>query len=100
MPLPGGPANKLGNRYETWWTVSQLVRVVRGEATSIEIEPPGAHFAEFAIRTPDATEYHQAKLQHHSGKWTLPELRSDILPRAVQALAITPNAQFRLRFRK
>ena len=32
MPLPGGPADKFGNRYEHWWTVLQLVRVIDGQA--------------------------------------------------------------------
>jgi hypothetical protein len=41
MPLPGGPADKLGNRYELWWTISQLQRMLHGELTSIRIEDPG-----------------------------------------------------------
>ena len=32
MPLPGGPADKLGNRYENWWTVWQLVRMLHNES--------------------------------------------------------------------
>ena len=38
MPLPGGPADKIGNRYELWWTVSQFVRIINGEVESIRIE--------------------------------------------------------------
>ena len=32
MPLPGGAADKIGNRYELWWTVSQFVRIIKREA--------------------------------------------------------------------
>jgi hypothetical protein len=41
MPLPGGPTDKLGNRYELWWTVQQLIRMLQGKAESIRIEDPG-----------------------------------------------------------
>ena len=41
MTLPGGPADKLGNRYETWWTVSECVRLLRGGTDTIRIEDPG-----------------------------------------------------------
>ena len=34
MPLSGGPSDKLGNRYELWWTVSQFVRIINGELES------------------------------------------------------------------
>ena len=40
MPLLGGPSDKIGNRYELWWTVSQFVRIINGEAESIRIEKP------------------------------------------------------------
>jgi hypothetical protein len=41
MPLFGGAAGKLGNRYELWWTVWQLVRMLDRKADSIRIEDPG-----------------------------------------------------------
>ena len=41
MTLPGGPAAKLGHRYEMWWTLSELVRMLRGETDSLRLEPPG-----------------------------------------------------------
>ena len=28
MMLPGGAANKLGNRYEKWWTVLEFMRML------------------------------------------------------------------------
>jgi len=41
MPLPGGPSDKAGNRYEARWTVACMARVLRGEYDSIRLEPPG-----------------------------------------------------------
>lgn len=79
MPLPGGPSDKIGNRYELWWTVSQLVRMLLGEIESIRIEDPGVIKAEFVV-VGTHRELHQAKRTHPSGKWTLTTLGgSDVL---------------------
>ena len=45
MTLPGGPADKLGNRYEKWWTVSEIVRMLQGETETIRIEEPSVEKA-------------------------------------------------------
>jgi hypothetical protein len=74
MPLPGGPADKLGNRYELWWTVWQLVRMLDGKADSIRIEDPGVTKAEFLISHGGRRELHQAKRSHPDGKWSLASL--------------------------
>ena len=58
MPLPGGPADKFGNRYELWWTVSQLVRMLHGQTESIRIEDPGVTKAEFVISSGRQREFH------------------------------------------
>lgn len=76
MPLPGGPTDKLGNRYELWWTVSQLVRMLHGKAESIRIEDPGVTEAEFVIVSEGRKELHQAKRSHPDGKWSLASLAS------------------------
>ena len=47
MTLPGGPTDKLGNRYEKWWTVSECVCLLRGDTEAIRIEDPGVEKAEF-----------------------------------------------------
>ncbi|MFG1625455.1 hypothetical protein [Kribbella sp. NPDC049227] len=39
--LPGGDADKWGNRYEGLWTLLRLCDVIEGRASSIRIEPPG-----------------------------------------------------------
>ena len=60
MPLPGGPSDKIGNRYELWWTVSQLVRIINGQAENIRIEDLAVDKAEFVITAGGYREFHQA----------------------------------------
>ena len=74
MPLPGGPTDKLGNRYELLWTVSQFVRMLHGQAESIRLEDPGIAKAEFVITSGGTRELHQAKRSHPDGKWSLASL--------------------------
>ncbi len=83
MPRPGGPANKFGNRYEHWWTVWQLVRIMDGQAESIRIEDPNVDKAEFVITVGDHRELHQAKRSHIDGKWSLSSLGKDGLLQAM-----------------
>jgi superfamily I DNA/RNA helicase len=85
MPLPGGPADKLGNRYELWWTVWQLVRLLDGRADSIRIEDPGVTKAEFVISRGGRWELHQAKRSHPDGKWSLASLAASDM-RLLQAI--------------
>ena len=83
MTLSGGPADKLGNRYETWWTVSQCIRLLGGGTDAIRIEPPGVEKAEFVVTVGSRRELHQAKRSHPNGKWSLAALASDGLLRAI-----------------
>ena len=83
MTLPGGPANKLGNRYEKWWTVSECVRMLHGDTEAIRIEPPGVEKAEFVVTVGSRQELHQAKRSHPNGKWSLAALASDGLLQAI-----------------
>ena len=79
MPLPGGPSDKAGNRYEYLWTVMCMVRLMKGEAHSIYLEPPGheGEGIEFSITTSSGTEYHQTKRQLTGrGVWSLYQLAS------------------------
>ena len=72
--LPGGAADKLGNRYELWWTVWELVRMLHGQSESIRIEDPGVTKAEFVVTASGRKVLHQAKCSHPNGKWTLNSL--------------------------
>ena len=83
MTLPGGPADKLGNRYEKWWTVSEFVRMLHGDTEAIRIEPPGVKKAEFVVTVGSRQELHQAKRSHPNGKWSLATLGADGLLQAI-----------------
>ena len=83
MTLPGGPANKLGNRYEKWWTVSECVRMLHGDTEAIRIEDPSVEKAEFVVTVGSRRELHQAKRSHSKGKWSLTALASDGLLQAI-----------------
>ena len=76
MPLAGGPADKLGNRYELWWTVLKVMDILRGQWDAIRFEQPGVEKAEFVLRDGNNKSLHQAKRQGPDGKWTLAELSS------------------------
>ena len=81
MTLPGGPAAKFGNRYEKLWTLSELVRMLRGETDSMRLEVPGLDGAEFVVQNGAQKEFHQAKRSHPSGSWSMATLASaGVLP--------------------
>ena len=73
MPLPGGAAEKFGNRYEGRWTVACLLDVMDEKSDSIRLEPPGPEDQgfEFWVTKEGVREFHQVKRQHFSGHWTL-----------------------------
>ena len=83
MTLPGGPANKLGNRYEKWWTLSEFVRMLHGDTNAIRIEDLGVEKVEFVVTVGSRREFHQAKRSHPTGKWSLGDLSSDGLLQAI-----------------
>ena len=95
MPLPGGPADKLGNRYEAWWTINQLIRIIKGEADGLRIEDPAFPKAEFVLSIENRHEFHQAKRSHPSGKWSLSALENENLLQAIFGyLSQDSNARF------
>jgi hypothetical protein len=75
MPLPGGPTDKFGNRYEGRWTVFCMSEVMREHADSIRLELPGEDGAEFRLCKAEQCVYHQVKRQQSStGRWLLSDL--------------------------
>jgi hypothetical protein len=81
MPLSGGAADKLGNRYELLWTVQCMAQVLAGEADAIRLEPPGEEGkgVEFVLTKDDRSEFHQVKGQQAGkGRWSIADL-SDVL---------------------
>ena len=83
MTLPGGPADKFGNRYETWWMASEFVRMLHGATEALRIEAPGVDKAEFVVKVGSRWELHQVKRSHPNGKWSLAALRADGLLGAI-----------------
>ena len=77
MPRPGGEADKLGNRYESLWTVDAALDLIDGKYTDLTVEPVGDEAAgvEFFASTPSGThEFHSIKRQHAGGNWTIRHL--------------------------
>lgn len=78
MPLPGGDSDKIGNRFELRWTVRQFIRLLKGEADWIHLEPIGdaGEKIEFQLGRADGRiEAHQVKRQQSGkGHWTIADL--------------------------
>jgi SpoVK/Ycf46/Vps4 family AAA+-type ATPase len=70
--IPGGVADKLGNEYEAYWTLLQLLRVIQGLASAIRVEPfnDDANGFEFWLTENDIVQWHQCK-HVSSGSWTV-----------------------------
>ena len=75
MPRPGGESDKLGNRYESLWSVHNVLRV-DGQAVSVEVEAfEESKGIEFIKTNRDGSrEFHSVKRQHPGPGWTLSEL--------------------------
>lgn len=78
MSRPGGTAGKLGDVYEGFWTVRQLLNVLTSKLRSITVEVVDLEESlgvEFRTVTADGTRaYHSAKRQRAKGEWTLARL--------------------------
>lgn len=79
MPLTGGAADKVGNRFERRWTVLALLDVIESRAQSLQVEVPGeAGFgAEFRIVAGGVPAWHQVKRQRAGGPWTIASLANE-----------------------
>lgn len=83
FPQPGGEADKVGNRYESLWTIRCVIDVIRGRSRWIEVESldrADSEGAEFSLRKDDGTlETHSVKRQRIGGGWTVSAMfkRSD-----------------------
>src|SRR5258708_31605057 len=78
MPRAGGESDKLGNRYEGWWTVHNLLDVLAGDAMSLEPEAyEESKGVEFIKTLGDGTqEFHSVKRQRPGPGGTLNALTS------------------------
>ena len=94
MPLPGGPADKLGNRYERLWTAYQLLCLLDGRCESVRLEEPGVDKTEFVISRGDHREFHQAKRAGMRGSWSVASLETEGVLQSISELLMDPNAGF------
>jgi hypothetical protein len=97
MALPGGPADKLGNRYEREWAVSCLLDVLSGQAESIRFEVPGAEGQgfEFRVRMAGHNDWHQVKRASTLGQWSNAHLSSEgVLQAFARKLSIGDRCTF------
>jgi len=94
MPRSGGPSSKYGQRYEDRWTAHCALRVLAGEADSIELEGRNSEIGfEFSLAVPGAPEHHQVKRQRASeGRWTLAALREEGVLGAFEEKLQSPDA--------
>ncbi len=79
MPLSGGPSGKAGVRYEDRYTALEALRVLRGAALAITIEPTSTdgEGVEFFVEEYDHRSFHQVKRQRAAGPWTVSALKSE-----------------------
>lgn len=97
MPLPGGPSDKYGNRFEGKWTAYCVAQVMAEEADSIRLEPPGTkgEGVEFTLRKGEVVEYHQVKRQHaRPGDWSITELARNGVLRHAFLTTRDPNGRY------
>ena len=94
MPLPGGPSDKLGNRYERLWTAYEFLCLLDGDFESVRLEEPGIDKAEFVIRRGDHREFHQAKRVGMRGNWSVASLAAEGVLQSMNELLMDPDASF------
>lgn len=72
--LPGGAADKLGNRYEHLWLVLRITEMLEGHVSQIRLEPPGVSGTgiEFTVEVNGATWGEQTK--DEARNWTINRL--------------------------
>jgi hypothetical protein len=76
VAFTGGAADKIGNEYETWWTLRRVTQLLRGEIDAMAVEPLGGDGAELWVEFRGVRTYDQVKYRS-SGTWTPAHLRSD-----------------------
>ncbi len=77
--MPGGAADKAGNRYEHLWTSYRVSDLLEGSASRLRLEPPGiaGQGVEFEIDDGDGTWAEQVKGSLSGRSWTIRRLDSE-----------------------
>ena len=75
----GGESDKLASRYESCWTIYNLLSLLRGECEELRVEPLqqelGVEFIK--VLNDGGTEFHSVKIQTTKDVWTVPMLTSE-----------------------
>jgi hypothetical protein len=77
VPRPGGEADKIGNHFESVWTVEVVIDVFIGKFLAITVEHFGeeSEGVEFHIETTDRRfQFHSVKRQKQDGDWSIADL--------------------------
>jgi len=78
--MPGGAADKMGNRYEGIWAVRHALYCMQSDTRAMtleELDPELAKGSEFTFVEGAAVQVHQVKRQHSTNpEWTIPVLAS------------------------
>ena len=77
MPRSGGEADKIGNQFESVWTVHTLLDVFDGRLLAITVEPLGdeARGLEFYVDCNNGSrQFHSVKRQKQGGDWSIADL--------------------------
>lgn len=79
MPISGGTAGKLGDRYELLWAVKAVLRIINMQAVSLtyeSLDPDASRGVEFQLKLSDGkTEFWSIKRQtSDTSSWTLSKL--------------------------
>jgi hypothetical protein len=97
--IPGGRADKFGNRFERLWIVSLALDVIDGRLSTIKWEPLGfeGEGVECVVTQTDGVKiYHQCKIQNgNKASWTIAELaKNGVLQTAKKKLESDPRCKF------
>lgn len=92
--IPGGIADKLGNRFEAKWLVCQMISLLKGDIDSVEYESidPAFNGFEFRLGTGSTSSWHQTKRSAPGGNWTMGALsREGVFKAFAERLAASPT---------
>ena len=97
MSMPGGAADKYGNRFEGRWTIHCITELLRERADALELEPPGEAGVgvEFVLHRGAEREHHQVKSGRSHGQWTINRLSAEgVLQNIRKKLTGDPGSTF------
>lgn len=95
--MPGGAADKYGNRFEGRWTIHCIVELLRERTEALELEPPGEAGVgvEFILHRRAEREHHQVKSGRSHGQWTINRLSAEgVLQNIQRKLTGDPGSTF------